>query len=137
MGAARYSLDEIPESVRGELCATCGKCCRVMILDRLPIDRRFASERAFLEWIDLHGASSAVKRDAGRRSLTVTIPRPCSKLVEEDGRSRCGIYADRPLTCRDYNCLEDDDIGDTAWKRYIREQRAGGSRSGSRFSDSD
>jgi len=82
-------------------------------------------------------ASSTVKRDAGRRSLTVTIPRPCSKLLEEDGRSRCGIYDARPLTCREYNCLEDDDIGDTAWKRYIREQRARGPRSGSHIADSD
>ena len=136
MQPERYSLDEIPESVRGELCASCGKCCRVMILEGLAIDRRFASERAFLQWIDLHGASSAVKTAAGRRTLTVTIPKPCSKLVEENGRSRCGIYETRPLTCHEYNCLEDDDIGDTAWKRYIREQRAGVSRGGSRFSDS-
>ena len=124
MRRQRYSLDEIPESIRGDLCASCGKCCRVMILDGLPIDRRFASERAFLDWIDLHGASSAVKTSAGRRTLTVTIPRPCSKLVEKKGRSHCGIYEARPLTCREYDCLEDDDIGDTAWKRTIREQRA-------------
>jgi Fe-S-cluster containining protein len=98
-----------------------------MILEGLPIDRRFASERAFLEWIDLHGASSTVNRAGGRQTLTVTIPKPCSKLVEENDGSRCGIYETRPLTCREYNCLEDDDIGDTAWKRYIREHR---SRSG-------
>lgn len=123
MQRERHSLDEIPETLRAELCAGCGKCCRVMILDGLPIDRRFASERAFLEWIDLHGASSAVKSAAGRQTLTVTIPRPCAKLVEEEGRSSCGIYAIRPLTCREYSCLEDADIGDTAWKHWIREKR--------------
>jgi len=128
MRRPRYSLDEIPESIRGDLCASCGKCCRVMILDGLPIDRRFASERAFLTWIDLHGASSTPKRAQGRRTLTITIPKPCSKLVEENGRSHCGIYEARPLTCHEYDCLQDDDIGDTAWKRYIREQRARATR---------
>jgi Fe-S-cluster containining protein len=119
----KYSLAEIPEAIRGELCAGCGKCCRVMILEGLAIDRRLASDRAFLEWIDLHGASSTVERRNGRQSLTVTIPKPCTKLEEAGGRSRCGIYEGRPLTCREYSCLDDPDIGDTAWKRYIREHR--------------
>jgi Fe-S-cluster containining protein len=124
MKGGRYRLEEIPEDVRGELCVTCGRCCQVMILDGLPVDRRTPMDRSWLEWIALHGATPRVVRQDGRRSLTLTLPSPCSKLIQKKGAHRCRIYRKRPYICRAYSCLEDDDIGETAWKRYIRRKRA-------------
>ncbi|MDP3939547.1 MAG: YkgJ family cysteine cluster protein [Deltaproteobacteria bacterium] len=105
------------------MCAGCGKCCQVMILDGIPIDRRTRMDRSFVEWIALHGGRTEIVRGAKGVSLTATVPTPCSKLQCRDGAYRCGIYAKRPYMCRDYSCLEDDGIGDTAWKLYIREKR--------------
>jgi len=120
----RFSLEEVPEEIRGELCASCGKCCRVMIFDDLPVNRRDPLDRSWIEWIGLHGGSAKVVRGASGRTLTVTAPVTCLKRIEDKDLTRCGIYETRPLICRRYNCLEDDAIGDTAWKRYIREQRS-------------
>jgi Fe-S-cluster containining protein len=124
MKEARFRIEEIPEESRSELCIACGKCCQVMILDGLPVDRRTSMDRSWLDWIALHGATPRVVREAGRRSLTLTVPTPCSKLVQKKGAYRCRIYRKRPYICRTYSCLEDGDIGDTAWKRAIRRKRA-------------
>lgn len=123
-----YRLEEIPEALRGELCAGCGKCCQVMILDGIPLDRRTRMDRSFLEWIALHGARAEVVEGAGGVSVTATVPTPCSKLECTRGAYRCGIYEERPYMCREYSCLDDEGIGETAWKRYIREQRERGRR---------
>lgn len=118
-----YRLEEVPEEVRGRLCAECGKCCKVMILDGMAIDRRTHMDRSYLEWVELHGGTTEIVRDADGVSLTMVLPTPCQKLVNCGGGYTCGIYETRPLVCREYSCLEDDEIGDTGWKRYIREQR--------------
>lgn len=31
----------------------------------------------------------------------------CKHLVAEAGRYRCGIYATRPLVCREFDCMRD------------------------------
>ena len=123
MKRERYRIEDIPEEVRGRLCAECGKCCKVMILDGIEIDRRTHMDRSYLEFVELHGGSSEILRDADGVSLTMVLPIPCRKLVTKNGGHTCSIYKKRPLVCREYSCLEDVEIGDTAWKRYIRERR--------------
>lgn len=118
-----YRIEEIPEEIRGRLCAECGKCCKVMILDGIQIDRRTHMDRSYLEFVELHGGSTEILRDADGVSLTMVLPTPCLKLVSKNGGHTCSIYKKRPLICREYSCLEDVEIGDTGWKRYIREKR--------------
>lgn len=128
MARERYRIEEIPEEVRGRLCAECGKCCKVLILDGLAIDRRTHMDRSYLDFIELHGGTNEIVRDADGVSLTMVLPTPCQKLANTNGTYTCSIYKKRPLVCREYSCLEDVEIGDTAWKRYIREQRRNASR---------
>ena len=124
MKEKRYRIEEIPEDVRGELCAKCGKCCKTMIFDGLQIDRRSPWDRSYINWVGMHGGDHKIIRKGDGVSMTVVIPAPCSKLVGNHGSYRCGIYKKRPLMCEEYDCLDDDDIGDTGWKKYIREKRA-------------
>lgn len=78
-------------SSASELCLRCGLCCDGTLFTRTPLLPDEAEA--------LRARSAEVTPCA--RSGTPGLRQPCAAL---DG-SRCTIYADRPASCRRYECL--------------------------------
>jgi uncharacterized protein len=94
-----------------KLCLSCGLCCNGVIFADVQLQRGDKVER--LQELGL------VKRNASK------FPQPCEK---HDG-CRCGIYADRPQYCRQFECLllqntQEGRVTETAALRVIKETRA-------------
>ena len=76
-------------------CNGCGECCRTVAVQAIVrdpatvVDRPYYDARGFAE-IELDGTP--------RLMLLAKLVAPCPRLEGD----RCGIYDDRPKTCRDF-----------------------------------
>lgn len=95
----RRRRKNLTDAEKSELCQQCGKCCRAMTFEGGPVDDEALD---YIRWMELHGMTIDYFRHRGETTFFYTMPTPCSQLVEENGRYRCGIYATRPQLCRDY-----------------------------------
>lgn len=76
-------------SAASELCQRCGLCCDGTLFTRTPLRS---------DEVDALRALSPLPGDAARAP---GLAQPCAAL---EG-SRCTIYAERPASCRRYECL--------------------------------
>ena len=99
-------------------CATCGRCCRELLVPIFGLDlwricrRRNKTPQSVASYVeqdqpDAFGFRFLVGARTYRLVLLKQEPiaetQPCVFLEEYgDGTSRCGIYDDRPMTCRVY-----------------------------------
>jgi Fe-S-cluster containining protein len=95
----RRRRKNLTEAEKSELCQRCGRCCMAMTFEGGPYDEDAADQ---IRWMELHGLRVDYYRRRGAVTWYYTMPTPCSQLVEENGRYRCGIYETRPRMCRDY-----------------------------------
>ncbi len=72
-------------------CLRCGDCCRYVTI----LVPRGAGDQW---WLTLHVGVEITAREDGD---LVKVPAVCSALQADN---TCGIYADRPATCRRYQC---------------------------------
>jgi Fe-S-cluster containining protein len=71
-----------------DLCVACGLCCQGVFHEQA---RAFPEE---VPWLEARGFTVGT----GPRGLTFALP--CSYL----GATGCSLYAERPRTCRNYQC---------------------------------
>lgn len=76
-------------STTSELCQRCGLCCDGTLFTRTPLHERE---------VDALRALSPLPGDEARAP---GLAQPCAALRG----SRCAIYAERPASCRGYECL--------------------------------
>lgn len=74
-------------------CTTCGTCCFSHLVPYVAVTgddhARLGDDAA--EYVVFDGNKAFMRMANGR----------CAALLIEDGRFLCGVYADRPDTCRD------------------------------------
>jgi Fe-S-cluster containining protein len=97
----------------GELCQACALCCDGTLFVRVSVTE---TEAAVLEKSGL-----ATELRANNRRV---LPQPCAALKG----SKCGCYADRPATCREYVCLlatalEDGEVSFEGALKIVEEAR--------------
>jgi len=74
-------------------CQMCGDCCRY-VTTLIP---KGAGGR---RWLLLHEGVEIIEREDGD---LVKVPSVCKELQTDN---TCGIYADRPDTCRRFMCVK-------------------------------
>lgn len=86
-------------------CNQCGDCCRFVAREALVRDPSRVSDPAFYE------ARGFQRMTLGEKKVLVLLANlvaPCQYLV--DG-NQCGVYEDRPRTCRDFPQVPLDIVG--------------------------
>ena len=73
-----------------ELCQSCALCCNGALFSHVPVEPEEVIALRVL------GVSSHTRPDG-----TVAMEQPCTALQG----NRCGIYAQRPKRCHEFNCL--------------------------------
>lgn len=80
-------------------CQRCGKCCTYVVL----IFKNHRQGDDFGNWLGHHGWEIGQQEDG----MTLTIQQPCLQLQhDQNGLASCGIYQDRPQTCKEYLCTQ-------------------------------
>lgn len=109
------SIDEIADAIEtiGFACTDCGACCRGDDTEEhtatiFPDEIRHIAERTDTAWRDVarpmpYGLDADGTGETIEWALATDECGDCRFLeAREDGRSRCGVYQDRPLICRTY-----------------------------------
>ena len=98
-----------PAEIDGELCTRCGECCRIkfQVLGNVTyLD--FVEEMLGKPLASHYPEMKIHVEESDGQSYVVLDLGYCRHLrrTEEDGEARfhCGIYAERPETCREFNC---------------------------------
>ncbi len=81
--------DEMSESAASSLCTACGMCCDGTLFSFVVLSAE--------EGRTMKAAGVEVHEEAGRSRL----PQRCGALAG----CRCTVYAQRPFTCRRFDCL--------------------------------
>ena len=105
-------------------CLRCGHCCKAVYLNfgmgHASTEKERVVAKDFLRWAALH--EGVIVRWIDEDTAEVGYNTPCKRLeFNEDSKSSCAIYEDRPEICRRYpdvenpNCpgfkfVEDPDI---------------------------
>jgi hypothetical protein len=96
-------------SAAEDICLTCGLCCNGVIFARVQLQSEDNADRLSSLGLQLRPrgkptkASLAQQAQSGSAGLNPfrCFPQPCAAF---DG-CRCGIYAERPVYCRQFECL--------------------------------
>jgi Fe-S-cluster containining protein len=109
-------------------CSTCGACCRAYLVPVSGYDIWLLSTRQHLDPAEFLVAYpmaevdlAAVRLEANephthlivldKRAHQFALDQPCIFLLTlADGTTRCGVYADRPSTCRSYPMAAWDEV---------------------------
>lgn len=93
-------MSKTKESPAENLCLACGLCCNGVIFADVKLQAGDDLERLRSLGLPLQGPGGAENR-APPAAIQFKFRQPCAA---HDG-CRCGIYSDRPLYCRRFECL--------------------------------
>lgn len=112
--------------ITSEVCMRCGDCCKLQMTGSANFGVKNAESRKFIKSVLIdHEVIDFRGWDVEKNTFSLEIE--CSKLLRTADGVACGIYADRPQVCRDYNCLqqankrEQDVRPDAKVRRAVRE----------------
>jgi Fe-S-cluster containining protein len=110
-------------------CGPCGLCCRSYLVPvfghdvwRIASDLGLAPERFLFVAEQVEPDALGFRLDASDtthglallKTEPITATQPCIFLEPDGANTRCGIYAQRPITCRAYPMAK---LGDTVYQR--------------------
>ena len=109
-----------PGDITEEVCQRCAACCHAALnvegdLRNLEFLERIYGSRLVVQWRGLCGCGCGAVKYQGQVEDT------CPALEEvEEGRYRCNDYENRPLFCREFNCVTWATVGGHKETEYTK-----------------
>lgn len=117
--------DVLSEEQKSALCLECGgKCCR-----ELPISLAYDPDSEMFKKISSFFMQHGCRAVIIQKTLVMKVPHVCQHLLPD---SKCAIYENRPVMCRDYDGRKDPTLfKECLWNR----QEDGTMKSSAGYSD--